>query len=197
MDGPPAAAVVRHSWAEIENEYIRITYDGTGKSVDKMARLLQLGRQQVKSHIQFLGLANHTTHAHWDPKDDEIVRELVGKLSYNRIAKRLRPQRTATAVYIRITRLNLSRRSRDGWYTLTEVCGIFGIDHHKLHKYIDAGMLRAYYHHEHQPAKGGSSVYHIDEDAVANFLKRFPEELNGRNVDLIQIVQILMRNGHA
>jgi hypothetical protein len=195
--GKKGGTTPKHRWTEIESEYVRVNYDGTGQSVQIMAGYLQMSFQQVKSHIQFLGIANHTGYARWDPKDDDIVRELVGKVSPNGIARRLRPRRTARAVVVRIKRLGLSRRNRDGWYTKTETAQIFGVGHHRIQCFIDAGFLRASYHFDRKPSKLGMSMWHIEEDAIASFLKRHPEELNGRNVDLIQVVQILTRNNNA
>jgi len=183
-----------HKWTEVEDEYVRTHYKGNGKSVFEIAQFLRLKPGQIKSHIQFLGLSNHTGHARWDPKDDELLRELAGKLSCSRIGKRLTPIRTATAVSLRLRRLNISRRVRDDWYTKTEAAEIFGVDHHRIQYFIDTGYLGASYHHDTKPCKGGMAMWHIDRDAMASFLQRHADELNGRNVDLIQIVQILTRS---
>ena len=53
------------------------------------------------------------------------------------------------------------------------------------------GSLRASWHHGLQPQNTGQSAWHIKEADVKGFLRRHPEELNGRNVDLVAVVDIL------
>jgi len=99
--------------------------------------------------------------------------------------------RSPGSITNRIKRLKISRRSRSGWFTKREVCEILGMDHHWVQARIDSGELIASYHNGHRPTKIGSSMWHISEHDLKHFICRFPEDLNGRNVDMVMIVDIL------
>ena len=88
-------------------------------------------------------------------------------------------------------RLGVSRRIRNGWFTKAEVCKILGMDHKWVQRRIDSGALVASYHYEHRPTHKGGSAWHIEEKTIRDFLRRYPEELNARNVDMIMVVDIL------
>lgn len=103
--------------------------------------------------------------------------------------------RSVNAVAGRIQRLGLRHRYRDGWYTKTEVCEILGVDQHWVQRRIDAGVLRATYHNGERPGKGGMRMWHIAEKELRGFVIQYPQELNGRNVDIVQLVDVLVGAG--
>jgi len=103
--------------------------------------------------------------------------------------------RSLNSVVVRMKRLHLSRRVRDGWYTKREVCEILGMDHKWVQRRIDSGALKAEPHDPESPLpkKNGGSCWHITEKDLAKFIVHHPQELNGRNVDLIIVVDLLVR----
>ena len=183
----------KHHWTEQDDDCIRVMYDGTGKSIQRMALQLRLRPQQVKSHIQFMGLAKRTGYARWDSEKDDALRNMVGAIAPGTIARKLHC--STTAVRVRATRLGLSYRSRDGWYTKKEACEILGVDHKRCQSWIDSGVLKASWHNGQKPGKPGMSMWHISENDLVAFIKKYPQELNGRNVDIVQIVGLLT-DGH-
>lgn len=183
----------KYRWTEQDDDCVRVMYDGTGKSVECIAAQLGLRPRQVKSHIQFMGLAKRTGHARWNPQDDDVLREMIGKYKPNTIARKL--HRSITAVRIRAIRLGLSYRNRDGWYTKKEACEILGVNHKRCQSWIDNGILKARCDGERQPQQNSLAMWHIDEQDLVAFIKKYPQELNGRNVDIVQIVGLLT-DGH-
>lgn len=183
----------RHRWTEQDDDCVRVMYDGTGRSVERIAAQLGLRPQQVKSRIQSMGLAKRTGYARWDPQDDDVLKEMLGRYEPATIATKL--HRSITAVRIRSTRLGLSYRNRDGWYTKKEACEILGVDHKRCQSWIDSGILKARWDGERQPQQNGSAMWRIDEQDLVAFIKKYPQELNGRNVDIVQIVGLLT-DGH-
>ena len=100
-------------------------------------------------------------------------------------------KRSINSVVVRMTRLGISRRYRDGWYTKQDVCAILGKDHKWVQERIDRGQLRAARHHGRRPNAKGGGAWHIEERDLKAFIRRYPQDLEGRNVDLTTIVAIL------
>jgi hypothetical protein len=137
-----------------------------------------------------LGLAKRTGRKSWDLEQDDQLRELIARHTPSVIARVM--GRSINSVVVRSKRLGLSRRSRDGWYTKQEVCEIFGVDHKRVQSWIDQGILSASYHHGHRPSNIGAACWHIERKNIARFIRKYSQELTGRNVDLIQMVEILV-----
>ena len=178
-----------HQWTPDEEMYVRLHYRGTNESVAVMAHHLGVTFFSVKGKVQTLGVAVRKKQPNWTFEDDEQLAELANTMPGPRIAVKI--GRSPNAVAIRLTRLGISRRTRDGWYTKAEVCEIVARDHHWVQARIDAGQLKASYHNGRRPSRTGLSMWHIARDDLREFLRRYPHELEGRNVDLTTIVDIL------
>jgi len=68
---------------------------------------------------------------------------------------------------------------------------ILGHDHKWVQRRIDSGALKATYHFDHRPSQLGGSAWHIAEADLKYFIKTYPEELVGCNIDIITIVDII------
>ena len=99
-------------------------------------------------------------------------------------------KRSVNSVNVRMKRLGLKKADRVGWYTLREVCEILGRDHRWVRKRIETGALLAQRHHglHKTPDK---CMWCIGAKALRNFIRRYPQDLDGRNVDLITVVHLL------
>ncbi len=106
--------------------------------------------------------------------------------------------RSFNSVIVRMKRKGHLRRVRDGWYTKKEVCEILGCEHKWLQRRIESGALIASWHSEVKPQKSGGALWEIRDKDLRAFIRKYPEELNGRNVDMIQIVELLcgLDNNH-
>lgn len=193
--GRKGGSAPKHRWTEEERDIIRREYAQTHESKRRIAAKLSLMTGEritangVAGQIQRMGIAKSTSRRPWTPEEDETLRELIHRFATITIAKRMK--RSLNAVEVRAKRLGIKRRYRDGWYTKREVAEILGVDHKKVRAWMDAGKIKASYHHGHKPQKNGSGAWHFAEKDLASFIRCYPDELNGRNVDLIAIVDIL------
>ena len=143
----------------------------------------------VAGQISNMGIAKRDDRRPWAPAEKERLAELIHQYCPRRIAKLM--HRSLNSVVVMSKRLHASRRVRDGWFTKREVCEILGHDHKWVQRRIDNGALKASYHYGHRPRKLGHSAWHITESSLRDFIRRYPEELTGTNVDLIMIVDIV------
>jgi len=190
LAGKMGGSAIKHRWTEAEREIVRCDYSLTNISAQDIAERLGVTLWAVKGQVHFLGLCKlRSGRKAWDDKQDDILRELLPRYTPNGVAERM--GRSVNSIIVRSKRLGLSRRSRDDWYTKREVMEIFGVDHKRVQSFIDSGALKASYHNGNKPQQRGMSMWHIERSDIYRFLRHYPEELNGRNVDLIQIVEIL------
>lgn len=179
-----------HKWTEEDREVVRRDYQHTMASAGEIATRLGVTFSAVRGQIASMGIAKRSDHQHWTPKEKERLRELIGEYCVRRIARIL--HRSINSVVVMAKRLGCSRRARDGWFTKMEVCEILGMGHRWVQRRIDSGALKATYHHESRPSQQGSVSWHIEEKDLKEFIRKYPQELNGRNIDLVMIVDILV-----
>ena len=188
-----------HRWTDEERDIVRRDYHYTSASAQEIADRLSrmtgehITEYAVKGQISAMGIAKRSDRRSWTPEEDELLRELAHQYCPRRIKRIM--HRSLNSVVVRMKRLHLSRRVRDGWYTKREVCEILGMDHKWVQRRIDSGALKAEPHDPEAPLpkKNGGSCWHITEKDLAKFIVHHPQELNGRNVDLIIVVDLLVR----
>ena len=180
---------MKHHWTDEEREYVRCNYRGTKASAMEIGHQLDATWCAVRCVVAQLGIAKRTHRHRWDPRQDEILRDLIPQYAPATVAQIMKC--SVNAIVVRSKRLGLHRRYRNGWYTAKEVCEILGVDHRRVQSWIDSDALKASYHNGQRPGLG-SRMWHIDEKDLRHFIRRYPEELNGRNLDVIQVVDILV-----
>ena len=167
---------------------VRREYQGTHTSRDALADKLGVTKYAVAGVVSKMGLAKITQQT-WTPDEVERLRQLTEEYSINKVAKMM--GRSLNSVTVKAKKLRISRRDHSGWFTKTEVCEILGKDHKWVQRRIDDGSLSASWHYNQQPKKTGQAAWHIKKADLKAFLRRYPDELNGRNVDLVAVVDIL------
>jgi len=180
---------VKHRWTDDEREIVRRDYRGTRQSAGEIAGRLGVTFLAVKGQVQNMGISFHRRHQ-WTATEEHYLTENITSLSINVLSKRL--HMSPTQVVMKSKKMRLSRKPRDSWYTMRDVCEILGIDHHRVGGYIDCGALKASYHNGLRPGHDGSSMWHIDEADLRDFIIAHSFEFVGRNVDLFQIIQIII-----
>lgn len=178
-----------HKWTEEERQIVRRDYRGTNRSAQQIADTLGVSFYGVKGQIEKMGISFRPDMRHWTPKEEEHLAELITKFAPHIVAKKMK--RGLNSVVVKAKKLGLSRRARNGWYTKNEVCEILGVDHHWVQARIDCGALKARWHNGVKPQQNGGACWHIEEYDLREFIRKYPNELHGRNVDMIQIVEIL------
>jgi hypothetical protein len=184
-----------HKWTEDELDYIRCNYRGTVRSKQEIARMLSyrcgedITVHQVTGRIQAMGLAAKKAPP-WTEKEIRYLERNANSLSLTKMARKL--GRSVNAVKVKEKRMNLRRRYRDGWFTKKEVCEILGADHKKVQGWIDSGELAAEWNNpDIKPCGKGMSYWRIQQEDLREFIRRYAGELQGRNVDIFMIVEIL------
>jgi len=180
---------MNHKWTSEEQEIVRRDYQGTNASAEHIARHLGVTKHAVKGQVQKMGISFHPDRKGWTAEEEERLSELITKFPPYLVAKKMK--RGLNSVVVKSKRMGLSRRARDGWFTKREVANILGVDHKWVQSRIDNKALKASYHNGCKPQKNGGACWHIEQKGLYDFIRRYPDELVGRNVDMIQIVEIL------
>lgn len=175
-------------WTEEEIEVLRRDYKGTRKSAEKIGYCLGRSGVSVKGKALALGLGKVTDYKRWTKEEEDKLAGLIGTLTTRQVARLM--GRGVTSVEVRIKRLGLSRRMRDGWFTKAEVGEILGQGHKWVQKRIDGGELIASYHNGSRPKQNGGACWEIKEKDLRDFIREHSIELTGRNVDLNMIVYL-------
>jgi len=184
-----------HKWTDEERAIIRRDYKHTTESCQRIADYLsrhtgeRITENAVKGQVQVMGIAKSDDRHPWSPEEDARLRELIPSLCPRAVA--LKMHRSRNSVVVRSKRLNISRRCRNGWFTKREVMAILGHDHKWVQRRIDSRALPATYHYGTRPSQLGGTAWHITEKDLKNFIKTYPEELVGCNIDIIMVVDII------
>jgi len=179
---------IYHKWTDEEREVIRCGYCHTKRSKDELAARLGTTRQAVAAQVQLLGITRQVGRAWTDAEDRKLIKLLESHCPQY-VAKMM--HRSVSSVVSRSKRLGVRRRMRDSWFTEKDVGTILGHSCRWVRKRIDEGKLKATYHNGHHPSGKGLSMWHIEESDLREFIRTYPQELTGRNVDMIMLVDIL------
>ena len=181
-------AKAQRLWTPLETLVLRREWR-PGEDNSLLAARLGRSKSSVKAKASTLGITRPRGFRPWTPREDDVLRELAGRLTDRKIAKKL--SRSVVAVRTRAYRIGVSWRDRE-WYTAQEAAAIMGVDPHWVGKRIQEGTLAA----QRNPESGSrdnpqTMTWRIDRKDLRAFIRRYPQELTGRNVDIVQIVDIL------
>ena len=178
-----------HKWTDEERDIIRRDYKHTHKSRQELAARLGVTEFGVAGQISTMGIAKSDDRRPWTPQEKEKLANLIPRYCVRVIARMM--HRSLNSVVVMATRINTSRLVREGWFTKREVCEILGHDHKWAQARIDSGALKATYHYGKRPTQKGMSAWHIEEADLVQFIRKYPQELVGCNIDIIMIVELL------
>jgi len=136
-----------------------------------------------------MGIAKSDDRHPWSLQEKERLAKLIPQYCPRVIAKMM--HRSLNSIVVKSKRLNLPRRYREGWFTKREVCEILGHGHKWVQARIDSRALKAYSHYGQRPTQIGMSAWHIQEYDLVQFIRQYPQELVGCNIDIIAIVELL------
>lgn len=180
----------QHRWSEEDREIIRRDYRHTRRSCEVLGARFGVSWFALRYQVGVMGIARSGNRRPWSEEEDERLCQLMELYPTSKVARRM--HRTINSVVGRSKRLGVSSRNRSGWYTKGDVCRILGVDHRWVQRRIDSGALPATWHNGRRPRNRGAAMWHIAQEDLRRFIRQYPEELNGRNVDLVQIVEILV-----
>ncbi|HAM57548.1 MAG TPA: hypothetical protein DCQ64_19900 [Candidatus Rokubacteria bacterium] len=172
----------KYVWTPERDAILRARYDGTVRNRStEIARELGWPGWAIKKRAAHLGLTRAwpTTRRDWTDGERAFLAQWSGHRDSGWIAKQLR--RTLTSVVVQQKRSDLARRVRAG-YTLRDLCGCFGVDHHVVERWGAAGLLPRTTRLTARTDKQGDP-WSIPEAAVVAFVRACPQEVDLRKVD--------------
>jgi len=179
-----------HNWTEEERDFLRREYKNTIESQKELALEMGVTVPSIRGQLARIGILRLCV---WYSKEDQrFLEENYSKLPPEVIARRL--HKSINSVTKKACRLGLSNRIRDGWFNLEDVSKILGVTTGWVKRRMDHGFELKIkpYHPDKQPKKGEFTPWYISEKSLRDFIRRYPEELQGRNVDMVMIVDILV-----
>jgi hypothetical protein len=175
-------------WTQDEIEYVKVKYKRTDKSKKEIAQALNRTFGSVDHIIRLLGMQKYKCQK-WSKKDDDFLIENVGDMTPNKIARLL--HRTINSVVLRLKYLKLHRRNKIDWYSTGDVAEMFGCTSSLIRTYIESGKLKAQKRYDN--AK--NIMWEIRRNNLREFVISYPFELNGKNCDIVQIIDLVLPNG--
>ena len=170
-------------WNEAENGFLRENYQ-QGVTNAQLAALMGVSRRALMDRAVRLGLMKRTDARRWSAGEEERLVALVGRVTAGQAALEL--GRSVRAVRQKASRLRVFWEDHDGWYSAKEVSRVLGGDDVWVARRIRSGALPA-----EKTGPRSRDAWRVREKDLRDFLRRYPHELEGRDVDLVQIVQIL------
>jgi hypothetical protein len=129
-----------------------------------------------------LGLAR-TKEPNWSPPELAVLEE-TSYLGVEAVQKRLAKRgfaRSRTAILLKRKRLKLTSRL-DG-YSGNALAELFGVDNHRIYRWIADGMLAAERRGTNRSHKQGGDTYWIRRQDVHAFVMQHPDEYDLRKVE--------------
>jgi hypothetical protein len=175
-------------WTKDEVEYVRVHYKNNRASLASIAKHLNRTTYSIHNKVSALSITNgRQKYKPWVKADEEFLKDKYGEYSMNKLCETL--SRTATSITCKAYALGIKRCFRNDWYTLGDISKICGVALETVGQWIKDRKLIA--DSEYNKNDDRVRVHRISIDAFRKFLRRFPIELQGHNVDIVQLVEIL------
>jgi hypothetical protein len=177
-------------WTAEADEVLCERYDSRVRGrVGELARSLGRRPWEIKRRACELGIAfPRAAWKDWTPEEVALLETNAGVRHVNWIAKRL--GRSLTSVILKLKRLHLSRRIREG-YTMRELELALGLDHRKIARLVDEGKLKPAHRSEHPRERW----IFTNRDVLA-FLRRHPTAFRLDRVDQLWFLDLVF-NGRV
>ena len=175
-------------WTEDDIEEIRLHYKQNPTAIAYLAKRLGRSIYAIKAKAAELGYVK-SGRRFWSEDENEFLRDNVGRFNVAKLSDML--HRSNNAIILHMKTLKLHRKDRVGWYTSTEVAGILGCSRQKINTLIIDKKLSVVPHN----GRASHDIWEITRESLQKFICRYPGELQGRNVDIVQVVDILTTNG--
>jgi len=175
-----------HIWSKSDDNYVRENYAHSYASCVSIGNKLgELSPRSVEARAGFLRLTRDT-RAFWTDKDGKKLIDFAGKYPIAIIAKKM--GRTEGSVSCKMKRLGLINRHRIDCYSLSDLVVVLGMGREKILNFIESGKLKAT---NNDPKERIGIRWHIEEKDLIKFIRKYPSVLQGRNVDMLWLVDIL------
>ncbi|MDI6813922.1 MAG: hypothetical protein QMD10_10325 [Desulfitobacteriaceae bacterium] len=172
----------KYYFNEFADRLIRERYDSRTETIDWLSQNLGFPRWAIKRRAQTLGLAR-TKEKPWSEKDVAYLESNLHRLSLAVLARKL--GRTVTAVALKTKRLGI-KKSDEG-YTARSLAQAFGVDDHKVVRWVELDLMRASRRNSERP----HDMYFIPEREVKRFVCTYPTEFDLKRVDQVWFIDLL------
>jgi len=162
-------------WTEAEIEYLKASW---GKqTLTEIAKYLGRSAASAKNKAVLLGLTRKKP-PRWTEEETVFLRNNWGKLSLRQLAKRL--NRTEHGILVRAKRLKLGPLQDKSKFCKREVCELLGVDHRKVERWIEAGLLKASIAKTKRTGVKCLKITEIAPSELERFLKENPDLWDSR-----------------
>ena len=189
-------ANLKYVWRPEYDDYLKAHYYGglnrRFQVLNRMIRETGLPRWYIKKRAASLGLTMHQDKRPWTAEEEESLERLLGKVSALTIARRLK--RTEASVVLKIKRLGVSRRVRNG-YTMRDLETCLGEDHHKIQRWVADGWLRDRLQGTRRHDGNGRDIHRFREKDILGFIRQHPLEINLGRVDAVWFLDMILLKG--
>jgi len=179
-----------HSWTEEEDEFLRKNFKHSRASLRAISKELGLGMEVVRQRLYAIGIKKKDKV--WSSNEDASLTREYSSMPTPAIARA--HNRTERSITARAYKLHLSKIERDGCFTMEEATQILGVDTAWLRRRMNNGhhLEAVPFDPERPPKKGNCAPWCITRKALRDFIRAYPSELSGRDVDLVTIVDLLV-----
>lgn len=179
-----------HHWTEEDDMYIRSRYTYTIESLRELGRHFGVSENSIRQRLTRLGILRQSVR--WSASELQYLEENYDKYPNRVLAKKL--HKSVNSITAKARRLRVKKMNRDGWFTETDVAKIFGVDVGWITRRLKSGQCNLEmrpFDTDKPPSQGHYNSWKISEKALRDFIRKYPEELTGCNVDFVMLVDIL------
>lgn len=177
-------------WSSNEDEILRQNYIGTVENIKSIIRLINekccnnRTENAIRRRASILGLTRKDHKIKWTDEHKNLLESMVGLYPASTIATKM--DRSLRSIYSKCLELKLSNYKKIGWYSAKEISTILGVSHQTISRWVKTKMLKV------DICEGNNyMLWKIKIKDLRKFIRTYPAELTGRNVDMVQLVEIL------
>lgn len=179
---------LKYPWTPERDRILRERYDSRVRGrADEIGQVFGWPGWVIKKRAQYLGLSQPTWNGDrqgWTEEEERFLTAHAGRRHINWMAKRL--QRSLTSVVLKIKRMKISRRWREG-YHLRELTLCFGTDHHVIERWVREGKL--------QVRKRGTDrkrdAWYVTDADILRFILKNPLTFELRKCDQLWFMDLI------
>ncbi len=180
---------LKYAWTPEKDEVLRRRYDSAPGTPARLAAIWGWPPHVVKKRAAVLGLTRPREWKSWSAEEVAFLEEHAGRRLVGWIAKKL--GRSLTSTIIKLKKLQLSRRFREG-YTLREVCTAFGVDHHAVDRWLREGKLRGRRRHDEEGVPAERVAWFFRDADLLSFIRNHPLAFDLRRVDPVWFLDLVL-----
>ena len=172
----------KYHFDQVSDSLIKERYDSRSETIDWLAQRLGYPEWAIKKRAQILGLTR-TKEKPWSEKETAYLESNLHRLSMAVLARKL--GRSVTAVALKAKRLSI--RKTDEGYTARSLAQAFGVDDHKVVRWVEMGLLKASRRNSGKPR----DMYYISDQEVKRFVTTYPTQFDLRRVEQVWFIDLL------